>query len=237
MRTKSRLTCLQSILYLDWDTEMRSNYYNNYFRVDYNTTTTTVYICVDSNYRSWSGMILKNVVCVCVFRGDLKKYCNIYIEVVAGEEPIRFMMNKGMKNDSGGPKKKMVIKPFSSKPKVPEDFEMSSWKLLENAVEAVCTNTAIDTSKEVLYRTVEDLCLHKFSVSIYDKLREKCKVHINTKVDSLSQQVLYKPSNVVIVLTVNQSTHPNFLEVVDRVWKEHCEHMLTIRNIFLYLDQ
>jgi cullin 4 len=147
------------------------------------------------------------------------------------------MMNKGMKNDSGGPKKKMVIKPFSSKPKVPEDFEMSSWKLLENAVEAVCTNTAIDTSKEVLYRTVEDLCLHKFSVSIYDKLREKCKVHINTKVDSLSQQVLYKPSNVVIVLTVNQSTHPNFLEVVDRVWKEHCEHMLTIRNIFLFLDQ
>lgn len=98
-------------------------------------------------------------------------------------------MNRGLKGDSGGMKKKMVIKPFKSQPKVPDNFEMTSWQLLENAVHAVCTNTSIDTSKEVLYRTVEDLCLHKFYSSIYDKLYEKCKQYIYAKVDSLTEQV------------------------------------------------
>ena len=103
--------------------------------------------------------------------------------------PLSREMNRQLKCDGGGAKKKMVIKPFKSQPRLPDDFEGTSWKLLEAAVEAVCTNTSIDTSKEVLYRTVEDLCLHKYSSSIYEKLYDKCKAHVQAKVDRLNIQV------------------------------------------------
>lgn len=29
----------------------------------------------------------------------------------------------------------------------------------------------------------------------------------------------------------------DFLPLVDHVWEDHCDHMLTIRNIFLKLDR
>ena len=31
--------------------------------------------------------------------------------------------------------------------------------------------------------------------------------------------------------------HGAFLAMVDIVWREHCEQMNTVRNIFLYLDR
>lgn len=36
---------------------------------------------------------------------------------------------------------------------------------------------------------VEDLCIHKFGSSVYDKLHDECKCHIYAKVDSLASQV------------------------------------------------
>mmetsp|Transcript_6817 Transcript_6817/g.11308 ORF Transcript_6817/g.11308 Transcript_6817/m.11308 type:complete len:677 (+) Transcript_6817:301-2331(+) len=69
---------------------------------------------------------------------------------------------------------------------------------------------------------VEDLCIHKFGASVYDKLHDECKIHIYSKVDSLAEQT---------------SSMLSFLEMVDQQWLDHCQHMLVVRNIFLYLDQ
>jgi hypothetical protein len=41
----------------------------------------------------------------------------------------------------------------------------------------------------VLDQMVEDLCIHKFSATLYDKLYAECKVHIHAKVDALAEQV------------------------------------------------
>jgi len=31
--------------------------------------------------------------------------------------------------------------------------------------------------------------------------------------------------------------HTHFLEALDELWRKHCKHMSSIRNIFLYLDR
>ena len=65
-----------------------------------------------------------------------------------------------------GEKKKLTIKPFSSTPTLPPDFEEQAWDRLKRAVEAVIAEKAIDISKEELYRvsqvllTFECICIH-----------------------------------------------------------------------------
>jgi cullin 4 len=49
-------------------------------------------------------------------------------------------------------KNKLVIKPFKSKPKIPDDFESVSWVKLRECIRAVFQKTSIDISKEELYR-------------------------------------------------------------------------------------
>lgn len=39
---------------------------------------------------------------------------------------------------------------------------------------------------------VEDLCIHKFSSTVYDKLYAECRIHVYSKVDSLSEQVRFE---------------------------------------------
>ncbi len=128
-------------------------------------------------------------------------------------------------------KKKMVIVPFKKKPELPDNFEKITWEKLEAAIHAVNTKVATTVSKEDLYRAVEDLCLHKMAAQTYEKLRVECDVHITSRIDNL----------VVIGSSAlsdsNSLDHTAFLESVDAMWQDHCEHMITIRNIFLYLDR
>ena len=73
------------------------------------------------------------------------------------------------------------------------------------------------------YRAVEDVCMHKLAPSIYAKLSTEMVKFVNSKVDSLRNQT--------------HLDHVNFLQQVDSVWRAHCDHVSTIRNIFLYLDR
>ncbi len=57
-----------------------------------------------------------------------------------------------MMKDPNSVAKKMVIKPFKSNPTLPSDFEETAWRKLETAINAVCSKTSIDMSKEELYR-------------------------------------------------------------------------------------
>eukprot|EP01031_Cornospumella_fuschlensis_P025008 gene25008-30209_t len=119
--------------------------------------------------------------------------------------------------------KKLVIKPFKTQPKLPENLFQSSWESLQNALESVFRKNASTLTKEELYRTVEDLCKHKMGDKLYSSVREVVTQYIGQKVE--------------ILLSNQHLDSFSFLEVVVNVWQDYCEQMSTIRNIFLYLDR
>ena len=73
----------------------------------------------------------------------------------------------------------MTIKPFKKKPKLPTDFEAATWTKLKAAVVAVATKQAVGDSYEELYKSVENMCIHKMSENLYKRLEEECEKHIS----------------------------------------------------------
>lgn len=118
--------------------------------------------------------------------------------------------------------KKISIKPLKVKPKVPEHFERDTWEKLRAAVRAVHAKQAVGHSLEELYRAVEDMCLQNLAASVYDRLRAECEQHIESRLEMLLGQT---PDVLA------------FLSLVQACWADHCEQMLTLRCIFLYLDR
>eukprot|EP00250_Pteridium_aquilinum_P020558 c24859_g8_i1 orf=824-2758(-) len=118
--------------------------------------------------------------------------------------------------------KRLVIKPFKDKPKLPTDFEELTWAKIRDAITAIHLKQPVSCSLEELYRAVEDLCLHKMAGNLYNRLQQECEMHIAAKMQSLVGQ---SPDAVV------------FLSLVERSWQDHCDQMLMIRSIALYLDR
>lgn len=124
---------------------------------------------------------------------------------------------------SKGRKKKMVIKPFKVKPKVPESFFEDFFRKLQFAVTAVHEMKAMDTTQEELYRAVESLCIHKRTDALYTQLYSQCEIHTVQTIQELAAQMTMEPVP--------------FLSIIQKVWKNHCDQMNIIRCIFLYLDR
>lgn len=116
-----------------------------------------------------------------------------------------------------------MIKPFKVQPKLPENFFQETWAKLQSALHAVYSKNASSISKEELYRAVEDLCVQKFPVQLYENL--------NREIEAVSRQK-------VNLLRASSSLDASaFLAHVETIWLDHCEQLSTIRNIFLYLDR
>eukprot|EP00854_Cymbomonas_tetramitiformis_P000968 gene968-1486_t len=130
--------------------------------------------------------------------------------------------NLARKRSCPGQPKKLVIKPFKQKPKLPADFEERTWSKLKSAVAAVHAKNPVNCSMEELYRDVEDLCLHKMASNTYSRLQQECDAHICSRLQDLQD----KTSNPEI-----------FLNQMETTWQDHCNQMLTIRSIFLFLDR
>ena len=125
---------------------------------------------------------------------------------------------------TGGAARKLTIKPFKERPKLPADFEEDSWRMLSNAVDAVHQKRPVSESFETLYRRVEDVCLHKLGAGLYARLRASCESHVRERVATLRGR--------------DGAEDPvAFLNRVDDVWGDHCDATLTIRSVFLYLDR
>ncbi|CAN6465250.1 unnamed protein product [Victoria cruziana] len=120
------------------------------------------------------------------------------------------------------PAKKLVIKPFKAKPKVPTNFEEDTWSVLKSAIAAVFLKQPVSCSLEDLYQAVSNLCLHKMGGSLYGRIMKECESHISATLESLVGQ---SPDLVV------------FLSLVEKCWQDHCDQMLMIRSIALYLDR
>ena len=120
------------------------------------------------------------------------------------------------------PLKKIVIRPLSIKPRVPENFEANTWERLQAAVRAVHAKQPVSSSLESLYRAVEDICQQRLAGSIYEKLQAECEAHIESRLELLVGQT---PDVLA------------FLGLVQACWTDHCEQMIMIRSIFLFLDR
>ncbi|XP_072292198.1 cullin-4B [Eucyclogobius newberryi] len=121
-----------------------------------------------------------------------------------------------------GAAKKLVIKNFKEKPKLPENYTQETWQKLKEAVEAIQNSTSIKYNLEELYQAVENLCSHKISAKLYKQLRVVCEDHITAQIDQFREDAL---DSVL------------FLKKIDKCWQDHCRQMIMIRSIFLFLDR
>ncbi|XP_049608581.1 cullin-4B [Syngnathus scovelli] len=125
-------------------------------------------------------------------------------------------------NSKPGAAKKLVIKNFKEKPKLPENYTQETWQKLKEAVEAIQNSTSIKYNLEELYQAVENLCSHKISAKLYKQLRAVCEDHIKAQIDQFREGAL---DSVL------------FLKKIDKCWQDHCRQMIMIRGIFLFLDR
>ncbi|NXL57019.1 CUL4B protein, partial [Chordeiles acutipennis] len=124
-------------------------------------------------------------------------------------------------NSKPGSAKKLVIKNFKDKPKLPENYTDETWQKLKEAVEAIQNSTSIKYNLEELYQAVENLCSYKISANLYKQLRQICEDHIKAQIHQFREYPFF-------VL---------FLKKIDKCWQDHCRQMIMIRSIFLFLDR
>uniref|UniRef100_A0A674IRU3 Cullin 4B n=1 Tax=Terrapene triunguis TaxID=2587831 RepID=A0A674IRU3_9SAUR len=122
-------------------------------------------------------------------------------------------------NSKPGSAKKLVIKNFKDKPKLPENYTDETWQKLKEAVEAIQNSTSIKYNLEELYQAVENLCSYKISANLYKQLRQICEDHIKAQIHQFREYPL---------------TESLFIY---KCWQDHCRQMIMIRSIFLFLDR
>ncbi|KAI9090838.1 cullin [Phlyctochytrium arcticum] len=118
--------------------------------------------------------------------------------------------------------RKLVIRGFKEKPKVPDDYFPTMWGHLESAVKAIQNSQRVSHSLEELYRGCENLCQQKKGDQLYSRLRNVCDEHIQSQLATLDMYV---------------SQGSDILSSVNHCWQEYCKQMILIRSIFLYLDR
>uniref|UniRef100_A0A4W3IHG1 Cullin-4A n=1 Tax=Callorhinchus milii TaxID=7868 RepID=A0A4W3IHG1_CALMI len=123
-----------------------------------------------------------------------------------------------------GTSKKLVIKNFKDKPKLPDNYTQDTWQKLHEAVGAIQRSTSIKYNLEELYQAVENLCSYKVSPTLYKQLRQACEDHVKAQIHQFREY----PFFTILVL---------FLKKINKCWLDHCRQMIMIRSIFLFLDR
>lgn len=118
--------------------------------------------------------------------------------------------------------KKLVIKNLKSEPKLPEDYREQTWEKLESAVLAIQQSKSNQYSLEELYQAVENMCNHKMAPTLYTRLYNLVETHVSHNIE----QFLAESMDRFL-----------FLKKMNETWLAHCNQMIMIRSIFLYLDR
>uniref|UniRef100_A0A8D0G9D2 Cullin-4A n=1 Tax=Sphenodon punctatus TaxID=8508 RepID=A0A8D0G9D2_SPHPU len=122
----------------------------------------------------------------------------------------------------GGASKKLVIKNFRERPKLPDNYTRDTWQKLDEAVRAIQSSIAIKYNLEELYQAVENLCSYKVSPTLYKQLRQVCEDHVKAQI------LQFREDSLDSLL---------FLKKINKCWQDHCRQMIMIRSIFLFLDR
>nr|ACG69447.2 cullin 4A isoform 1 (predicted) [Otolemur garnettii] len=94
------------------------------------------------------------------------------------------------KPGGAGGSKKLVIKNFRDRPRLPDNYTQDTWQKLREAVRAVQSSTSVRCNLEELYQAVENLCSHKVSPTLYKQLRQVCEDHVQAQILQLARQCL-----------------------------------------------
>lgn len=94
---------------------------------------------------------------------------------------------------------KLKIKPFKKLPTLPNNYEDITWTKLGHAVDAIfekkplkvkgADGEDVQVSREELYRSVEDLCVHKMGSNLYNRLKVKIEHHTEICMNKLGDQI------------------------------------------------
>ncbi|NXY09012.1 CUL4B protein, partial [Pteruthius melanotis] len=142
-------------------------------------------------------------------------------------------------NSKPGSAKKLVIKNFKDKPKLPENYTDETWQKLKEAVEAIQNSTSIKYNLEELYQAVENLCSYKISANLYKQLRQICEDHIKAQIHQFREYPFFSSINHDFLndFFMDSLDSVLFLKKIDKCWQDHCRQMIMIRSIFLFLDR
>uniref|UniRef100_A0A8C3VCG7 Cullin-4B n=1 Tax=Catharus ustulatus TaxID=91951 RepID=A0A8C3VCG7_CATUS len=121
-------------------------------------------------------------------------------------------------NSKPGSAKKLVIKNFKDKPKLPENYTDETWQKLKEAVEAIQNSTSIKYNLEELYQAVENLCSYKISANLYKQLRQICEDHIKAQIHQFREYPFLSS-----------------WQKIDKCWQDHCRQMVSFL-CFLFRD-
>ncbi|NWH32726.1 CUL4A protein, partial [Chloropsis hardwickii] len=125
--------------------------------------------------------------------------------------------------------KKLVIKNFRERPKLPDNYTQDTWQKLHEAVGAIQSSISIKYNLEELYQAVENLCSYKVSATLYKQLRQVCEEHVKAQILQFREYpfVMHRDSLDSLL----------FLKKINKCWQDHCRQMIMIRSIFLFLDR
>lgn len=119
-------------------------------------------------------------------------------------------------------RKKLVIKNFK-RPKLPDDeYMIEAWQQLEKAVVALQKSMPVETSFEVLYNSVANLCQPRFVKQLYNNLEQLIDHHTCASIERFKS---------------NDFESLHFLREMNLCWQNHCQQLIMIRSIFLFLDR
>ncbi|XP_063703800.1 cullin-4A [Culicoides brevitarsis] len=128
----------------------------------------------------------------------------------------------GITNNKPGDIKKLIIKNFKDKPVLPENYSEKTWEKLREAIVAIQTSKPIIYSLEELYQAVENMCNHKMDSQLYVNLTACTEMHVKSNIRPFLADSIDKLL---------------YLRKVNECWQSHCQQMIMIRSIFLYLDR
>lgn len=129
-------------------------------------------------------------------------------------------------NPHQGPKKLFVKNLQSTPTHNAEAYLEKIWTQEDKALTASFNDDKIPYSLEELYRGAENVCRQGKAAELYSRLRRKCDEHIS---DRVAQELRRVARNAESPLAV--------LKTFVNSWSKWQRQLLTIRQIFFYMDQ
>jgi Cullin family/Cullin protein neddylation domain len=120
-----------------------------------------------------------------------------------------------------------VVKNLRTTPRVdPQQYFERVWKQQDSALSASFNDEKIPYSLEELYKGAENVCRQGKAPELYKRLRQKCKEYLEGQITENLKQTASRSETDVAVLKA-------FVEA----WSRWQRQLLTIRQIFYYMDQ
>lgn len=128
-------------------------------------------------------------------------------------------------NPHQGPKK-LVVKNLRTVPRIdPQQYFEQIWAQEDKALDAIFRSEKEPYSLEELYKGAENVCRQGKAPELYDRLSKKCELHLTEGVrEGIRREEERSSDTELLMAFVN-------------AWATWQKQLLTVRQIFYYLDQ